>query len=617
MEGVIGSLASVNLNSQKAGVEIIPDDNFRKFIGGNGLAIKIFLDKMRAGLDAFSPENILFLGTGPLTGTGVPASDRMTFATKSPLTGLFFDSSMGGRIASSLKQAGYDALTVFGKAQVPCYILVKPGAVEIHEAQHLVGKSPEEVRSIFAETFQDFDMCAIGLAGENLVKYAGIIHPRAIGRSGVAGRGGLGAIMGSKNLKAIVIPRVKEERTKVHSPALVSDLSHRIQAHLKNKTGHFTLLGTAAGVTMINTIGAFATRNLRDEIFESAAEISGERLKEHYYRKNVTCNSCPIACGKLCEIDGKLVKGPEYETLYAFGSMLGIGDLKTILKANSLCDEYGLDTISMGVTIAFAIECFDRGFLSAQEADHRSLTFGDSELVLDLIRDTAYRRGIGDLLAQGTKRMSEILGGDSWKYAYQVKGLELAGHSPRVQKALSIGYATNTRGGSHQDARARYLPEMDNYDGKVEMAIATQHLSAVGDSLVQCRFATEAGLGQVINDEFGDLLCALTGWRPTTAELTAIGERIFNMERLFNIREGIRRKDDTLPYKVMAQEIAEGPYKGHRVPPEKLEELLDGYYQLRGWNENGIPTKETLERLGLEEYSIDQGCAPEPNKKNV
>lgn len=610
MEGVMGCLASIDLSSKKTVFETIPDDNFRKFLGGNGFAIKIFLEKMRPGLGAFSPENILFWGTGPLTGAGVPASDRMTLATKSPQTGLFFDSSMGGRIASSLKQAGYDALTIVGKAEAPCYILVKPGAVEFHDAHHLVGKSPEDVRNILSGSFKDFDMCAIGVAGENMVKYASIIHPRTIGRSGVAGRGGLGAVMGSKNLKAVVIPRVKENKIKVHSPALVRDLKHRIQANLKNKTGRFTLLGTAAGVTMINTFGASATRNLRDEVFESVDEISGERLKAHYYRKNVTCNSCPIACGKLCAVDGKLVKGPEYETLYALGSMLGIGNLKTILQANKLCDDYGLDTISMGVTIAFAIECFERGFLSMQETDNRSLMFGDNALVLELIRDTAYRRGIGHLLAQGTKRMSEILGGDSWKYAYQVKGLELAGHSPRVQKNLSIGYATNTRGGSHQDARARYLPGMDDYDGKVEMAIATQHLSAVGDSLIQCRFATEAGLGQVINDEFGDLLYAVTGWRPSTPELTAIGERIFNMESIFNVREGIRRKDDTLPYKVMSQEIPQGPHKGHRIPPEKLEELLNSYYQLRGWDENGIPGKERLERLGLKEYCIEEGCVP-------
>jgi aldehyde:ferredoxin oxidoreductase len=256
----------------------------------------------------------------------------------------------------------------------------------------------------------------------------------------------------------------------------------------------------------------------------------------------------------------------------------------------------------MGVTIAFAIECFERGLLTARQADNRPLRFGDGPLALALIGDTAFRRGVGNLLAEGTRGMSEMLGGDSWKYAYQVKGLELAGHSPRVLKGLSIGYATNTRGGSHQDARSRYGPGMDDYDGKVEMAIATQHLTAVGDSLVQCRFAMEAGLGLAINDEYGELLGAVTGWRPTTAELTAVGERIINLERIFNVREGISRKDDTLPYKVISEGIPQGPHKGHRIPPAKVDELLDSYYQSRGWDENGIPGMERLKRLGLEDY---------------
>jgi aldehyde:ferredoxin oxidoreductase len=610
MDGVMGCLAIIDLSNKKTVFETIPNDYFKKFLGGNGLAIKIFLDKMMSGIDAFSPENILFLGTGPLTGTGVPGSDRITFASKSPLTGLFFDSSMGGRIASSLKHAGFDALTIVGKADVPCYIVVKPERVEFHEANHLIRKSPEEVRNILEGEFKDFDMCAIGLAGENLVRYASIIHPRPTGRSGVAGRGGLGAVMGSKNVKAIVIPRIKENKIKVYSTSMLRDLNHKIQVNLKTKTSHFTMLGTASGISMINSIGGLPTRNLEDEVFEYANEISGETLKAFYYRKDITCNHCPVACGKLCELDAGLVKGPEYETLYALGSMVGISDLKTILKANKLCDEYGLDTISMGVSIAFAIECFERGFLSKEDINNRLLSFGNNKLILELIEDTAYRRGIGDLLAQGTKRFSEILGGDSWKYAYQVKGLELAGHSPRVQKNLAIGYATNTRGGSHQDARARYLPGMEEYEGKVEMAISTQHLSAVGDSLVQCRFVTEGGLGQEINDEFCNLVYAVTGWRPSTAELAEIGERIFNMERIFNVREGIRRKDDTLPYKVMAQEIRQGPRKGHRVPPERFTELLSSYYQLRGWDENGIPSMETLKRLGLNEYCFSEVCLP-------
>jgi aldehyde:ferredoxin oxidoreductase len=602
MDYVIGRSAIIDLSNKISAVETISDDDIRKFLGGNGLAIKTLLDKMKPGVDAFSPENILFFGTGPITGTGIQGSDRTYIAAKSPLTGLFFDSTMGGRFASSLKQAGYDTITIVGKANEPSYVLVGSGGVEIHDARDLVGKSPEEVRGILSTRLKNFEVCSIGIAGENLVKYASIIHPRANGRPGVAGRGGLGAVMGSKNLKAIAVHHGKESKASVHSNALLRDVKDRIQNNLNVGTASLTLGGTAFGVKRINSLGGLGTRNLKDEMFESAGEISGERLKDKYYKKNITCHSCPVACGKLCELDGKLVKNPEYETIYALGSMVGIGDLEAIIRANILCDRYGLDTISMGVTLAFAIECFDKGVLSLQQSGGRNLKFGDARLMLDLIEETAYRRGIGDLLAEGTKYMSKRLEGDSWKYAYQVKGLELAGHSARVNKVLSIGYATNTRGGSHQDARVRYGPNMDTYEGKVELAIATQHLSAVGDSLVQCRFVMERGLGDVITDEFSNLLKAVTGWGPSPNELNEIGERIFNLERIFNIREGISRKDDTLPYKVMWEEIPQGPHKGQRTSPEKLEELLDMYYKIRGWDTNGIPREKTLECLGLKEY---------------
>jgi len=604
MDGVIGCLATIDLSSEKTVFETIPDGDFRKFLGGNGLAIKLFLERVRPGIDALSPENVLFFGTGPVTGTGIQGSDRVCVAAKSPLTGLFFDSYMGGRFASTLKHAGYDAIAIRGKAGKPSYILVTSAGVEIRDASDLMGRSPEEVRSILSARIKNCEVCAIGVAGERLVRYASIIHPRPNGRPGIAGRGGLGTVMGSKNLKAVVVQRETEIKPKVHSDALLRDVKRRIQTVLNDRTGHLTSLGTAFGVTAINASGALGTRNLREETFESAGDVSGEMLRDEYYRKNISCYSCPVACGKLCELDGKLVKNPEYETIYALGPMVGIGDMEAIMRANVLCDEYGLDTISMGITIAFAIECFQEGIISAQRAGNRTLNFSDAGLVLDLIQKTAYRQGIGDLLAEGTRRMSGILGGESWKYAYQVKGLEIAGHSPRVVKTLAIGYATNTRGGSHQDARVRYLPDMDTYEGKVELAIANQNLSAVGDSLVQCRFIMESALGQAFGNEYSNLVKAVTGLELSTAELNEIGERIVNMERMFNIREGIRRRDDTLPYKVMWEEIPQGPHKGERIPAEKLEELLNSYYKLRGWDENGVPLKETLKRLGLEQYQL-------------
>jgi aldehyde:ferredoxin oxidoreductase len=455
------------------------------------------------------------------------------------------------------------------------------------------------LRSILIEKHEDSEICAIGIAGENLVRYASIIHPRLNGRSGVSGRGGIGAVMGSKNLKAIVVQRSSRHKEDIYSPEQLKEIMTRIQERLSEKLGHFTTIGTASGVKDFNTLGGFGTRNLREEVFEFATNINGDTLRDKYYRKNVACFSCPVACGKLCEVDGKLMKNPEYESIYSLGSMVGVSDPEAIIRANNICDEYGLDTMSMGVTIAFAMECWDKGYLNLLKTDGRMPNFGDSDMVMDLIRVTAYRKGFGDMLAEGSRRMAELLGGNAWHYAHQVKGLELAGHSARMVKTLAIGYATNTRGGSHQDARARYGPGMDTYEGKVELAIQTQNLSSVGDSLVMCRFLMETGLGRELNDEYSILINAVTGWKPDAKELSDIGERIFNLERMFNNREGITSKDDILPFKVMHEEIPEGPHKGFRVPPEKLQAMLQNYYILRGWEENGTPKIDTLKRLGL------------------
>lgn len=595
-------LGKVNLSTGIITTETLPDDIFKKLLGGRGLATKIMLEIISPGVNPLSEENALIFATGPITGTGVQGSDRVNLTAKSPLTGLVFHCSMGGRFASTLKHAGYDVVAIMGKSDTPKYILVNEGRIDVCDGSELMGKSPQEVLASLSTKIKDLEVCAIGIAGENLVRYANIIHPRLNGRPGVAGRGGLGAVMGSKNLKAVVVQHGEKSEVEVHSDPLLRDIKHRIQTALSERTAHLTSIGTAFGVKVINALGALGTRNVREETFEMASAISGERLRDEYYRKNISCYSCPVACGKLCDLDGRLVKNPEYETLYALGSMVGVGDPEAIMRANILCDEYGLDTMSMGVTTAFAIDCFENGFISAQRAGSRTLRFGDAGLVLALIEETAHRHSIGDLLAEGTRRMSEILGGDSWKYAYQVKGLEIAGHSPRVVKNLAIGYATNTRGGSHQDARPRYIEGMDTYVGKVELAIADQHLSAVGDSLVQCRFVMESALGREFNSEYSNLLKAVTGLDLSPAELNEIGERIFNMERVFNVREGIQRKDDTLPFKVMREGIPEGLHKGERIDQKKLEELLVNYYQVRGWNENGIPHKETIERLGLQNW---------------
>ncbi|MBW2368641.1 MAG: aldehyde ferredoxin oxidoreductase family protein [Deltaproteobacteria bacterium] len=591
MEGVKGRVAKVDLSTEKVSIETTTEESMKKFLGGRGLAAKMMLENVEAGIDTLSPENMLVFATGPIAGTGVQGSDRLCIAAKSPLTGLFFHSSMGGRFASTLKQAGYDALVIMGKADKPKYVLVDKEHIEICNGERLMGKAPKEVLATLSREMRHFEVCTTGVAADNSVRYANIVHPRLNGRDGVAGRGGLGAVMASKNLKAIVVNRGENRGVSVFSNALLKEVKKTIQGSLNVATKHLTTLGTPFGIRVLNDMGALGTKNLTEEIFKHAENISGEKLKDQYYRKNIGCHSCPVLCGKICELGNGLYKNPEYETLFALGSMVGVDDLDKIIKANNLCDEFGLDTISMGVSIAFAIECFESGILSQEQADGHKLSFGNGDLVLTLIEETAYRRGLGRLLAEGTKRMSQILGGEAWKYAYQVKGLELPGHSARALKGMSIGYATGARGGSHQDARPRYGPGMSDYKDKVAQAITSQNLSAVGDSLIQCRFVMEAGCGIEFSNIYTDLIKATVGWRPDTVELNEIGERICNTERIFNVREGVSRKDDVLPYRVMYEEIPQGPLKGQRTPSDKLEEMLDNYYQRRGWDENGIPSR--------------------------
>jgi aldehyde:ferredoxin oxidoreductase len=592
-------ITNIDLGTETTSIERIPPELVMQLMGGNGIAAKILYERIPPGIDPFTPENILFVGGGPLSGSGVYGSDRICFAAKSPLTGLFFDSSMGGRFSSSLKNTGYDFLAITGKARKLSYLAVSSEGIQIKDAGYLQGKSPEEVRHILAGQYANSEVAAIGIGGENLVRFASIIHPRTNGRSGVSGRGGLGAVMGSKNLKAVVVQRGEARKPEISLPSLLKEVMGRMQERLDAKLPHFKTIGTPSGVKNINNLGGYGTRNLKDEVFEFADRINGDVLRDRYYRKNIACFSCPLACGKLCEIDGRLVKNPEYETLYALGGMVGINDIEAIIRLNILCDELGLDTLSLGITLAFAIECFEKGLLTAGDTDQRVLRFGDSGLINDLIRATAEKKGFGSLLAEGTRRMSSIIGKDSWHYAHQVKGLELAGHSARVVKTLSIGYATNTRGGSHQDARVDYGPGMDTYGGKVEMAIHTQNMSSVGDSLIMCRFIMENGLGREFIEDYSLLMESVCGWKLTSQDFEMIGARIFSLERMFNVREGLTAKDDVLPYKVVTEEISSGPHKGFKTPPDKLQEMLQKYYVLRGWDNNGIPKPEILQSLGL------------------
>jgi aldehyde:ferredoxin oxidoreductase len=366
---------------------------------------------------------------------------------------------------------------------------------------------------------------------------------------------------------------------------------------------------------MINTVGGLGVRNLQDENSPRAPEIGGERLKELFFERNDTCFGCPIACGKTFHLpssQGDLRwKMPEYETLFSLGSMLDNWDPASLVKLNALCDQWGLDTISMGVTLSFALECFEKGYLTPQDTGGRTLRFGDAGLILQLVEETGKRQGFGDALAEGSFRLAQKIGKGAADLLYCFKKVEAAGHSARALKGMSIGYPTATRGGSHHDARPTllYMGEFDRKQAQISpsFALRTQNFTALDDSLTQCRFASERGYGGLINENYLKMINGVTGWALNLAEVESIGERIYNLERAFNCREGVSRKDDNLPRRVTNEPIPSGASQGMYCPPQEFKGLLDEYYRLRGWDENGIPTAEKLKDLGLEEIIKDLG----------
>jgi aldehyde:ferredoxin oxidoreductase len=372
-------------------------------------------------------------------------------------------------------------------------------------------------------------------------------------------------------------------------------------------------LGTPVLVNMINTLGGLGVRNLQEEQSPRAPEIGGERIKELFFERNDTCFGCPIACGKTLRLPesqhGLRWKMPEYETLFSLGSMVDNWDPASLLKLNALCDQWGLDTISMGVTLSFALECFEKGYLTPKDAGGRTLRFGDAGLLQELVEETGKRQGFGDALAEGSFRLAQRLRKEAADLLYCVKKLEVAGHSPRALKGMSVGYATATRGGSHHDARPtlQYAGEFDRKNAQVvpSFAVRTQNFTALDDSLTQCRFASERGYGALINENYVKMINAVTGWSLNLGEVEKLGERIYNLERAFNCREGVRRKDDHLPFRTSHQPIPSGPSQGMYCPPQEFNSLLDEYYQMRGWDKNGIPNPEKLKELGLDEIVKD------------
>jgi aldehyde:ferredoxin oxidoreductase len=605
MRGYGGRILHVDAGTGRSRVEPVSETMARSLLGGNGFAARLLLDHVPAGVDAYDPGNAVVFAVGPVTDTTVPGNSRACVASTSPLTGLFFDSTFGGRFPATMKRTGFDAVVISGRAPEPVYLRITEAGAELRPARSLWGQTTRDtVQAIHAVEGADTDVMAIGPAGERLVRFA------AMGtywknREGFAGRGGLAAVLGSKRIKAVTVAGAR--KTELADAALLKRLLDERREPLMTGTKALNTYGTPFLVKPINTLGALGSYNLRQETFAHAAAISGEEMRARYHARDTTCLKCPVACGKQYEIrDGELAglqaKMPEYETIFAFGSMLGNAHAGSLARANDLCDLLGMDTITMGVTLAFACEALERGWLSPDEVG-LPFGWGDWRGMLRLVEMTARREGFGDRLAEGAWRLAESLHPEATKAVYAVKRLELPAHSARALKGMSIGYATASRGGSHHDTRPtpQYAQGYDRRspEGKPEFAVRSQHFTAVGDSLVVCRFTSERGFGLYVEEPYARMVRAVSGFDMSVEELERVGERVINLERLFNTRAGVRRKDDVLPWRVMHEPIPDGPSAGMHCPPEELSVMLDRYYALRGWDADGVPTRERLSVLGL------------------
>ena len=602
MYGYHGRILKVDLTAGVAEISRYDESFARKFLGGNGLAAKLIYDLVPPEAEPLGPDNAIVFSVGPITDTPVWGTSRGHLAGISPLTGLFADSNFGGRFAVTQKRTGFDAIAIRGKSSTPVYLMITEKGGEIRDASELWGKDTVEIISLLEEREGKGAACAaIGPAGEQGVHFAAVLAGGR--RLGVAGRGGLGSVMGSKRLKAVVVKGSR--RTEIADRTALTGILKRKYAALKGNTKAFALYGTPALVSTISAVGLLGTRNNTRETCEYPEAIGHEILKEQYWEEDVSCHGCPVGCGKKIRVktgcyQGAVVKMPEYETLYALGTMLDIRDLDAIVEANHLCNLLGIDTISMGVTLAFVAECMERGIISDKGIGGR-VGFSEPHALSDLIRKTARMEGIGTHLALGSARLAERFGGDAPKYLHTVKGMEMPGHSARGLRGMSLAYAVSTRGGTHHDGRPNYLtldPD-PGFDPQPEHLVKINAHTAVGDSLVICRFTGERGLGIPLNEDVAAVVRSVTGWDMTLGELEKIGERIYNLERLINVMRGVTRKADTLPYRVMNEPIPEGPQSGRYCTSQDLDRMLDRYYALMGWSPDGIPTEEKLSELGL------------------
>ena len=596
MNGYAEKILYVDLTRERTMEEPFPEEWRRAYIGGRGLGVRILDDLVNPGIDPLGPENVLVFATGPVAGSGLPLGSRYDVVTKSPLTGTLTSANSGGKFGTSMKRAGYDAVVILGRAERPVSLLLDDGHAEVRDASPLWGMTTSETTAALQEDLGDpgASVACIGPAGERLVRFSGIINET----SRAAGRGGVGAVMGSKNVKAVAARG--NGRITVADRDRFLTLKKEIAEKIRENAisgGGLPRFGTAVLVNIINENYILPTRNFQTAHFPAAENVSGERMADTILSGKMGCQTCVIQCGRDIEIEGKRTAGPEYETIWAFGPDCGIDDLAAVSEANSLCNDLGLDTISAGSTIACAMELSEKGYIDEE------VRFGDAERMLDLVRRIAYRDGIGDELAEGSFRFARKHGHP--ELSMSVKRQELPAYDPRGLQGHGLAYATSVRGGDHVYGymiapEVLGSPEkLDPYlsEGKAVWTKIFQDLTAFIDSSGACLF-TSFPLGAA---DYGAMVSAVTGYDIDGAEVLRIGERIWNMQKIFNLRAGCTREDDTLPPRLLEEPLTEGAPKG-RV--WEREPLLDDYYEARGWDREGRPTPEKLRELGIGEAAV-------------
>jgi aldehyde:ferredoxin oxidoreductase len=612
MYGWTGTVLRVNLTTRKVTKEPLRENWARDFIGGRGLGARYLFAEVDPKVDPLSSENKLIFATGPLTGTNASCGSRYMVVAKGPLTNTITTSNSGGHWAPELKAAGYDMIILEGRASSPCYLWIYDDQVEIRDAGHLWGRTVWETEEHVRKELgvPDTIIASIGPAGEKLVRFACIMNDlhRAAGRSGV------GAVMGSKNLKAIAVRGTGGVRLADPKAFLEAHWALKVKLRESPVTSQgLPIYGTEVLVNVINEHGALPTRNHQQAVFEKAEDISGETLTETRLVANKACFACTIACGRVTTLPGEAARkytvtthphnwkiageGPEYEAAWAMGAECGVGDLDALIKANWLCNELGMDAISFGATVAAAMELYEKGAVSLAETG-MPLNFSSAEALIAMAEKTAYREGFGNELAEGSKRMTAKYGRP--ELFMGVKGQEFAAYEARAIQGMGLGYATSNRGACHLKAytvaaEILGLPrQMDPRatEGKAEITKLFQDATATVDATGLCQFLT-FGIGL---EEILPQLSAATGISYSLEDLLKIGERIWNLERMWNERAGFTGKDDTLPKRILEEPLPSGPAKGQ---VNKLGEMLPEYYRLRGWDAEGRITQEKLQELGL------------------